>query len=74
MASFEGAATQAGTFAIDVRPGEYLVAAIDEARANSWRTAAAINALAAHATRLTITRGDNTVPALRVSVVKGPRP
>jgi hypothetical protein len=53
------AASQVGTYLVpDIRPGEYLVAAIGEAALANWQQAATIEALAPLATRVTLVRGD----------------
>jgi hypothetical protein len=74
LAAFEGMVTEDGSFSLDVRPGEYLVAAIDERNAAAWRRDPAISALAPQSVRVTIARGENTVQALRVVQVREPRP
>ncbi|HXT70903.1 MAG TPA: carboxypeptidase-like regulatory domain-containing protein [Vicinamibacterales bacterium] len=74
LASFSAAASQTGTFSLDVRPGDYLVSAIDEARLSDWRRDATIRALAAQATRLRIVRGENPRQELRVVAIRAQTP
>ena len=57
---------------LDVRPGEYFVAAIDEARLVDWRREASVRALAAQATRVKFVRGDNPRQDLRVITIRIP--
>jgi hypothetical protein len=73
LASFETIASQDGSFTLEVRPGEYLVAAIDESRVADWRRVATVNALAGQAARITMVRGDNARD-VRVVSVRAPRP
>jgi hypothetical protein len=72
FASFSVAASQSGAFLVDVRPGEYFVAAIDDARLGDWRKAATISALTAQATKVTIVRGENVRGNLRVVPIRTP--
>ena len=72
ISSWTTAVAQNGTFAIDVRPGQYFVAAIDEARLDDWRREATIAALAAQATRVTLARGDTARQDLRLATVRTP--
>ena len=72
IASWSEAASQTGSFSFDVRPGEYLIAAIDEARLDDWRREPVVAALAAQATRITIARGDTARADLRVIAVRTP--
>ena len=74
LAAFEAIVTEDGSFSLDVRPGEYLVAAIDERNAAAWRRDTAISALASQSVRVTIVRGENTVQTLRVVPLREPRP
>ena len=72
LAAFSATASQSGGYALDVRPGEYFVAAIDEARLVDWRREAVVRALAGQAARLKITRGENPRQDLRVIPVRLP--
>lgn len=73
-AAFETVVADDGTFSLEARPGEYMVAAIDESRLGDWRRAGAVTSLAGQATRVKIVRGDNGVPNLRVTTAREPRP
>ncbi len=73
-AAFETVVSDEGTFSVEARPGEYMVAAIDESRLGDWRRGSVVTALAGQATRVKIVRGDNAVPNLRVVVLRGPKP
>jgi protocatechuate 3,4-dioxygenase beta subunit len=72
LAAFSGPASQSGSFSLDVRPGEYFIAAIDEARLADWHREAVIRALAAQATRVKFMRGDNPRQELRVIAIRNP--
>jgi protocatechuate 3,4-dioxygenase beta subunit len=62
-------ATQNATYALAIRPGEYLVAAVSEDVAAAPLTAAAVQAIAGTAVRVTIARGESKVLNLK----RGPR-
>ena len=66
LAAFSTVVSQTGTFSMDVRPGEYFVAAIDEARLPDWRTEATVRALSTQGVRVKINRGENAGQTLRV--------
>lgn len=72
LASWSVAASQAGTYELDVRPGEYLVVAIEEARLADWRRAPFVSSLAKLASRVTIARGETQRRDLIVMGVKAP--
>jgi hypothetical protein len=65
MAARAEAASQAGTFSIPLRPGDYLVAAIDEDMLGSWRRPGTIETVARTATAVAIARGDSKRMDLR---------
>jgi hypothetical protein len=69
LASWAETASSSGTFAFDARPGEFLIAAIDEARLADWRRAEVVKALAVRATRVTLARGETGRVDLRVVAV-----
>ena len=58
-------ATQNATYALAIRPGEYLVAAVSEDVAAAPLTAAAVQAIAGTAVRVTIARGESKVLNLK---------
>jgi hypothetical protein len=52
-------ASQAGTYQVpDIRPGEYLVAAVGDVTLANWQQPATIEALAPFATRVALKLGD----------------
>jgi protocatechuate 3,4-dioxygenase beta subunit len=57
--------SQSGTFAIPIKPGAYLVAAIDEDTLNGWTRPGAIDAIARSATPVTLARGESKRVELR---------
>ncbi|HEX5070239.1 MAG TPA: carboxypeptidase-like regulatory domain-containing protein [Vicinamibacterales bacterium] len=61
-----------GIFTVDIRPGDYFIAAIDEARLEDWRKEPTVRALATQATRVTIARGENSRPGLRLIPIRVP--
>jgi protocatechuate 3,4-dioxygenase beta subunit len=58
LAASTAIATQRGEYEMPLRPGAYLLAVVDGARLADWPDPAAINAIAATATRMTILRGE----------------
>ena len=71
LASWEAPAAADGSFALPVRPGDYLVAAIDAARLDGWRRDEVIEALAALATRVTLASGDAPPVTLQTATAGG---
>jgi hypothetical protein len=61
--------SQRGTFAIPMRPGTYLVAAVDEDTLDGWTKPGAIDAIARGATSVTLARGETR----RVEIRRGSR-
>jgi protocatechuate 3,4-dioxygenase beta subunit len=51
-------ATQRGGYELPLRPGDYLVAAVEDAVLASWPNPQSVSAVAARATRVTIARGE----------------
>jgi hypothetical protein len=72
ISSWVVAVAQNGSFTLDVRPGTYLIAAIDEERLDDWRRETTIAALAAQATRVTLARGDAARHELRLIALRTP--
>jgi protocatechuate 3,4-dioxygenase beta subunit len=65
MAARSTLVTQAGTFAIPMRAGSYLVAAIDEETLLGWTKPGVIDAIARVATPVTLARGESQRVELR---------
>jgi hypothetical protein len=58
--------SQLGTYSVaDIRPGEYLAAAVSEDAVANWQQVSMIEALASHATRVTVARGETKRQDLR---------
>ena len=65
MAARAELASQTGTFAVPLRPGAYLVAAVDEEALRTWTRPGAIEAIVRGATPVSIARGDSKRVELR---------
>jgi protocatechuate 3,4-dioxygenase beta subunit len=65
MAARMEVVSQTGTFSMPMRPGDYLVAAIDDDTLQSWSRAGGIEAIARVATAVTIARGESKRVELR---------
>ena len=58
LATYSAIPTQRGEYELPVRPGDYLVAVVDDVVLVRWPEAAAIDAIAATAAKVTIARGE----------------
>jgi hypothetical protein len=65
MAARAEQVSQQGSFAIPIKPGDYLIAAIDEDTLQAWSRPGTIERVAAFATPVTIARGDSKRVELR---------
>ena len=65
MAARAEGVSQLGTFAIAMKPGEYLAAAVDEATLQTWARPGTIEAIARRATPVSITQGESKRVELR---------
>jgi hypothetical protein len=70
LAARQAAVTQAGSFTLDLRPGAYLVAAVNADVMAAGFQAATIEALAPLATHVTLVRGDAKRQDVKTQVVR----
>jgi hypothetical protein len=70
-ASWQELTSQRGRYSVAVRPGEYLVAAVNGDRVGDWRRPETIRALAPHAVHVALASGESPPLVLRTSQVRG---